>query len=81
MKILYTPPDNIVRTRNLGLKNISYKWVLIMDPDFIAMDHMPRYLEYLLNKLNLEHHYLIYWPHVCLDGDLFQYKTRTLISR
>ena len=74
MKIIYTPPGNVVRARNLGLKNISYKWVLIWDPDFIAMDHMPRYLKDLFNSLSPERHYLIYWPHICLDGDLFHYK-------
>ena len=74
MKIIYTPPGNVVKARNLGLKNISYKWVLIWDPDFIAMDHMPRYLKNLLNSLSPERHYLIYWPHICLDGDLFHYK-------
>jgi len=74
MKIIYTPPGNVVRARNLGLKHISYKWVLIWDPDFIAMDHMPRYLKELLNLLSPERYYLIYWPHICLDGDLFHCK-------
>jgi len=65
------PPGDLVKARNLALKESRYKWILHWDADFIAKDELIPTIRGLLETLDKRKYYLIYWPHVCLDVDLF----------
>ncbi len=68
--------------RNIGLKNSTYRWILIWDPDFILHEKYVKYLKELIEKLDRDKwYYAIYWPHICLDGDLFHYNPRNYLHR
>jgi len=62
---------DLVVARNLALKVSEYKWILHWDADFIAREDMPQHVKELVDGLDPRRYYLIYWPHICLDGDLF----------
>ncbi len=63
--------ENIVNLSNKGFKLTNYKWVLRWDGDFIAKEEMPFTIRELIGSLNVKRFYVIYWPHICLDGDLY----------
>ncbi len=71
LKMKRIPPGDLAKTRNLALKLSNYKWILIWDADSIAKEIMPKYIKRLIDKLDPNRYYLIYWPQICLDGDLF----------
>jgi len=71
LKMKRIPPGDLAKTRNLALKLSNYKWILIWDADSIAKENMSKYLKKLIDKLDPNRYYLIYWPQICLDGDLF----------
>ena len=75
MKIIYLPPGNLVKARNLGLQNVSCKWVLIWDSDFVAKPEMGTVIKSLLKNLDEKYYYLIYWPMIRICGDLFHVST------
>lgn len=57
--------------RSFALKLSSYRWILQWDGDFIAKDGASKYLRNLVDELDPKYYYLVYWPHLLLDGDLF----------
>jgi len=57
-------------TRNLGLSMTKHKWILIWDADFILKEEATKFLKKLLKNMDERRYYLVYWPHICLDGDL-----------
>jgi len=65
------PLGDMVYVRNLGLSIAKYKWILIWDADFILRDDSAPLIRELLESLDERKYYLIYWPHICLDGDLW----------
>ena len=71
LKMERIPPGDMVKARTMALKLAEYKWILCWDADFIAKEEMPKYLRNLMEELDPKRYYLIYWPHICLDGDLF----------
>jgi len=71
VKIYRIPWGDLVKARNIALKKSSYKWILHWDGDFIATDDMPLYIKKFVNSLDKKRYYLIYWPMVVLDVDLF----------
>jgi len=71
IKMYRIPRGNLVKARNIALKESSYKWILHWDGDFIATDDMPSYIKKFVNSLDERRYYLIYWPMVVLDVDLF----------
>lgn len=70
MRMYRVPLGDMVYTRNLGLSMTKYKWVLIWDADFVLRDGAASTIRELLSSLDERRYYLIYWPHICLDGDL-----------
>lgn len=70
VKIYRTSFGDMVSTRNAGLSMAKYKWILIWDADFVFKDNVAAVLKKLLESLDARRYYLVYWPHVCLDGDL-----------
>ena len=70
MHIIDHDPDP-VQAWNRGLKYVRCKWILRWDPDFIAKEELTPYLKSLIKKLDSEKYYNIYWPHICLDLDLY----------
>jgi len=71
MKIIYLPPGDLVKARNTGLQNVSCKWILIWDSDFVAKPEMKTIIKTLLCNLDEKYYYLIYWPMIRICGDLF----------
>ncbi len=70
IKLYRIPPGNLVKARNLALSNVSCKWVIVWDADFIAKPELAPTIKELISKLNPKYYYLIYWPHIQLCGDL-----------
>ncbi len=70
IKVTKVPPGSLVEARNLALKLARYKWILHWDADFIAKPELTKVIIDVLNSLDKRFHYLIYWPHVALCGDL-----------
>jgi len=64
------PLGDMAYTRNLGLSMAKYRWILIWDADFVLQDGAASMIKELLESLDERKYYLIYWPHICLDGDL-----------
>lgn len=71
LKMQRIPPGDLAKAKNLALKLSNYKWILSWDADFIAKEDMPKYLKNLVDELDSNRYHLIYWPQICLDGDLF----------
>jgi len=76
VKLYHLPWGDLVKARNLALKKSKYKWILHWDGDFIASDEMSSYVKDLINSLDSNRYYLIYWPMVCLDIDIFHQSPR-----
>lgn len=70
---------DMAHTRNLGLSMARYKWILIWDADFVLKDEAAAMLKKLLKSLDKRRYYLIYWPHICLDGDLMHQDPRNAL--
>lgn len=77
LKMRRIPAGDMVKARTLALKLAEYKWILCWDADFIAKEEMSKYLRNLMEELDPRRYYLIYWPHICLDGDLFHQNPRS----
>jgi len=71
LKMERIPAGDMVKARTLALKLAEYKWILCWDADFIAKEEMPKHLRNLIEELDPKRYYLVYWPHICLDRDLF----------
>jgi len=72
VRIVRTFTSDIAEVGNLGLRNSRYKWILKWDPDFVLHEDNVSLLNKLIRDLDdTGKYYLIYWPHICLDGDLF----------
>ncbi len=51
-----------------------------MDPDFIMHESSIDYIKNLVRDLDQRNWYFaIYWPHICLDGDLRHYNPRNYL--
>lgn len=61
---------DMVYTRNLGLSMARYRWILVWDADFVLKEEAATFLKGLLENTDERKYYLVYWPHICLDGDL-----------
>jgi hypothetical protein len=48
----------------------KYRWILVWDADFVLQDGAASMIKELLGSLDERKYYLIYWPHIFLDGDL-----------
>lgn len=51
VKIYRIPWDDLVKARNIALKESSYKWILHWDGDFIATDNMLSFIEDFVTSL------------------------------
>lgn len=71
LRMYRTPPGDVVKARNLGLRKANYKWILIWDSDFIAKPEIAREIKKLIYGLDSKYYYLVYWPMIKLCGDLF----------
>jgi len=71
LKMKKIPPGDLAKAKNIALKLSNYKWILSWDADFVAKETMSKYLKSLVDELDPNRYYLIYWPQICLDGDLF----------
>ena len=77
VKIIKVKPKDMAEVGNLGLKHSSYRWILKWDPDFVLHEKYVGMLKELIQKLDQdEWYYAVYWPHICLDGDLFHYNPK-----
>jgi len=77
VKIVRVTTRNMAEVGNLGLKHSSYRWILKWDPDFILHEDYVIMLKKLVEELDSKsEYYLILWPHICLDGDLFHYNPK-----
>ena len=80
VKIVKTFTTDMAEVGNLGLKHSSYRWILKWDPDFILHENFAPKLRKLIEDLDEERwYYAVYWPHVCLDGDLLHYNPRNYL--
>ncbi|MBS7646885.1 glycosyltransferase [Candidatus Bathyarchaeota archaeon] len=79
VKLHRVPLGDMAHTRNLGLSMAKYKWILIWDADFVLKDEAASILKKLLESLDERRYYLIYWPHICLDGDLMHQDPRNAL--
>ncbi|MGF3572865.1 MAG: glycosyltransferase [Candidatus Bathyarchaeia archaeon] len=79
VKLHKMPLGDMAYTRNLGLSMARYRWILIWDADFVLKDEAPAILKKLLGGLDERRYYLIYWPHICLDGDLMHQDPRNAL--
>jgi len=68
--------EDIVRLSNKGLKHTRFKWILRWDGDFVAREEMLPIMRSMIDSLDHRKYYVIYWPHICLDGDLFHQDLR-----
>ncbi len=74
VKIVRTLSSNMAEIGNLGLKHSTYRWILKWDPDYILHERYIDMIKTLIEKLDdNDWYYAVYWPHVCLDGDLLHY--------
>ncbi|MHA1754102.1 MAG: glycosyltransferase, partial [Candidatus Odinarchaeia archaeon] len=71
LKMKRIKSGDLVTARNLALRLSEFKWILHWDADFIAKEELSEYLRTLISELDPNRYYLVYWPHICLDGDLF----------
>jgi len=71
VKLFRIPWGDLVCARNMALKKSKFKWILLWDGDFIASDDMPSFIKSFIDSLDERKYYLIYWPMVNLDVDLF----------
>lgn len=71
MRIVRLPPGDLVKARNTGLNNVSCRWVLIWDADFIAKPELVTEIKRLIAQLDNKYYYLVYWPMIKICGDLF----------
>ncbi len=80
VKIVRIPATDMVVVRNLSLKHSSYRWLLVWDPDFVLHESSVPKLRKLIKDLDERKWYFaVYWPHVCLDGDLLHYNPRNYL--
>lgn len=80
MKIIRLPPGDPVKARNTGLNNVSYKWVLIWDADFIAKLEPVTEIKKLITRLDNKYYYLVYWPMTRIRGVCFMFVEMYTIS-
>lgn len=71
MNIIRIPPGDLVNARNTGLNNVSCRWVLIWDADFIAKPELITEIKRLITRLDNKYYYLVYWPMIKICGDIF----------
>ena len=80
VKIIRTLTKNMAEVGNLGLKYSSYRWILKWDPDFILHEKYIVAIQKLIKELDEKNwYYAVYWPHLCLDGDLFHYNPKNYL--
>lgn len=70
IRYYYVPPGNIAETRNRALELSRYKWILVWDPDFVLFDDSINTLREVIESLDPNKHYLVYWPWITICGDL-----------
>ena len=70
--------EDIVKLSNKALKNTKFRWVLRWDGDFVASEEMTPAIKNLIGGFDNRKNYVVYWPHICLDGDLFHQKAPAL---
>jgi len=51
-----------------------------MDADFILHEDYVPFIKNLIEELDEKRWYfVVYWPHICLDGDLFHFNTENFL--
>jgi hypothetical protein len=58
----------------------KYRWILVWDADFVLQDGAASMIKELLGSLDERKYYLIYWPHIFLDGDLQHQNPKILFT-
>jgi len=69
--------EDIVEISNKALAQARYRWILRWDGDFVAREEMTKFIGRLTQSLDPRMYYVIYWPHICLDGDVFHQDPRS----
>jgi glycosyltransferase involved in cell wall biosynthesis len=70
VRIFRIPPGSLSEARNLALKEAKFKWVLHWDADFVMFDWASNFVKDFTSSLDPRRHHLVYWPWICLCGDL-----------
>lgn len=74
VKIFQMPEANYYEVREVGLRNAGFHWFVRWDGDIVAHTSGPFTIQHLREKilgLPTNRFFVIYYPHVCLEGDLF----------
>jgi len=67
---LYRIPPGDLACSQAARRKAKCKWVLHWDADFVAFEYMPKYVRNLIEELNPQRHYLVYWYYILLCGDV-----------
>ena len=80
VKIVKTSSRDMAHIGNLGLKHSKYRWILKWDPDFIMHEKYIDLIKKIIEDLDSDNwYYAVYWPHICLDGDLRHYNPKNYL--
>jgi glycosyltransferase involved in cell wall biosynthesis len=63
--------EDMVAISNEALALAKYRWVLRWDGDFVAKETMAKRIRETVGSCDRKKYFAVYWPHVCLDGDLW----------
>ncbi len=70
IRIYRIPPGDLVKARNIVLRESKYKWILHWDADFIAWPKLIDIARELVESSDPRRYYLYYWVMLRLCGDL-----------
>jgi len=70
IKLIRQPLLGIKKAKETALANISFKYVLAWDTDFIATQKLKERVRSFVEKSNERYYYLAYFPFIALCGDL-----------
>ncbi len=70
VKLIRIPPGDLVRARNIVLRNARYRWILHWDADFIAWPKLIEAVKKLVEESDKKRYYLYYWVMLRLCGDI-----------
>ncbi|BES82371.1 hypothetical protein PABY_19380 [Pyrodictium abyssi] len=65
------PPGDLVKARNLGLREARYRWILIWDADFVADEKLVKTIREIIEVTDRKLYYLVYWPFIRFCGDIY----------
>ena len=70
IKLIRQPLLGIKKAKETALANVSFKYVLAWDTDFIATQKLKERVRSFVEKSNDRYYYLVYFPFITLCGDL-----------